>query len=584
MIRSSAIFDIVFLGIASVNWYNICVDIHTRRIMFYQDITVDLPAKKRIAWKKNKHYVTEIFSRKGKDTVDDCVVVGIAVSKDSDKMHPNSKYFERHPETIDLLKGKEQEQKEFCQCQSVGQHLLIDAICRESGLHQILKDSFPGFSQEIEACLKYYLSMRNTDIDTFKTYAYDHYLGTNYVPDMTKLFNEKMTHENIKTFLSNWLGHCLSLSDSPEVEVDFDSSNMNTNSDGVDLAERGKAKVDENLPQVNFSYLIDRNTGMPMHFDIFYGSIVDMGHCKNYIKKVEAIKKDAEFTFCMDRGYFTNPFLSSIYGKYNFCVMGKDGSRFDSFIAQYPESEMKKSENRVYGSIYGVHFKDAPFTKWEKDPLHIYLYYDPTKSNASTICNLDKLETAAKQIIGKKDAKGSIRRTWQKKLVITIDEKTKVITDAKVNCQAFDMANRKAGYFFIVSDREMSPVDMLSFYRHRDVVEKNFMLARSQEDFAKTYAQNSGCYEAKAFMGFLCAIIRSNIIKTMEPYFIQYRSETTQSVINEMGKVKLDSISGSIVPLCPLTNRQRQIMSFYKLTNKNITSLIKEFTTIGFPS
>ena len=552
--------------------------------MFYTDITVDLPLKKRISWKKNKYYVTEIFSRKGKNTIDDCVIVGIALNKNSDKMHPNNKYFERHPEQIELLKSDQQNEKEFCPCQSVGQHLFIDAICNSTGLDSILADSFPGFSQEIEACLKYYLSMRNTDINTFSSYGYDHYLGTNYIPNLTSLFNERINHENIKSFLSKWLEHCLSLSDTPEVEVDFDSTNTNTNSDDIELAEKGKAKNNENLPQVNFSYLVDRNTGMPMHFDIFYGSIVDMEHCKNYIQKVEALKNNAKFMLCMDRGYFTNPFLSSIYGKYNFCVMGKDVTKFDEFISLYPEHIIKKSENRIYGSIYGVKFQDIPLKDWKKEKLFIYLYYDPTKSNSSTICNLDKLETIAKQIIGKKDIKGNIRRTWRNKLNIELDSKTKIITNVKVNHEAFDEMNKKAGYFYIVSDKEMSPCDMLSFYRHRDVVEKNFMLARSQEDLAKTCAQNDNCYESKTFMGFLCAIVRSNMIKTMEPYFFQYKNETTQSVINEMGKIKLDNINGTIVQLCPLTSRQKQMMSFYKLTNKNIVDLIEEFKSIGFPN
>ncbi len=226
--------------------------------------------------------------------------------------------------------------------------------------------------------------MRNTDIGTFNSYGYDHYLGTNYIPNLTKLFNERITqkkHKNIKTFLSKWLAHCLSLSNSPETEVDFDSSNTNTNSDEIEVTERGKAKVDEKLPQVNFSHLIDRNTGMSMHFDIFYGSIVDMEHCKNYVQKVKTINKDAKFMFCMDRGYFINLFLSSIYNEYNFCAMGKDGEKFNSFISQYLETIIKKSKNRVYGSIYGVHFIDIPFKDWKKEPLHNYLYYNPTKSN-----------------------------------------------------------------------------------------------------------------------------------------------------------------------------------------------------------
>ncbi len=80
----------------------------------------------------------------------------------------------------------------------------------------------------------------------------------------------------------------------------------------------------------------------------------------------------------------------------------------------------------------------------KKETLHIYLYYDSTKLNRLTICNLDKFETVT-----------------------------------KVNYQVFEEDNKKAGYFFIASDKEMSPADMLNFYRHRDLVEKNFMLVRS---------------------------------------------------------------------------------------------------------
>lgn len=74
--------------------------------MFYKEITVPIPAKKRIAWKKNQPYVTEIFSRKGRKAEDDCAVVGIALGRDSDRMYPNHRYFERHPEEAEKLKEK----------------------------------------------------------------------------------------------------------------------------------------------------------------------------------------------------------------------------------------------------------------------------------------------------------------------------------------------------------------------------------------------------------------------------------------------------------------------------------------------
>ena len=88
--------------------YNNCVDIHTRRQdMFYKEITVPIPAKKRIAWKKKLGHTSRRSSPgRGKKTEDDCVVVGIALGRDSDRMYPNHRYFERHPEGSRKAEGK----------------------------------------------------------------------------------------------------------------------------------------------------------------------------------------------------------------------------------------------------------------------------------------------------------------------------------------------------------------------------------------------------------------------------------------------------------------------------------------------
>lgn len=174
--------------------------------------------------------------------------------------------------------------------------------------------------------------------------------------------------------------------------------------------------------------------------------------------------------------------------------------------------------------------------------------------------------------------------TGRKSIQNTVDKRTKVIKKTAVNHEEADRRLSKSGFFYIVSNREMTPSEIYMFYRHRDVVEKDFRLSRSEEDLSKTYAQSNICFEAKTFLGFLCSVVRSDILDTMAPYFRQYASETTQSVISEMGKIKLDKIGKSLALISPLTNRQKQIMSFYSLSRKNIDALMDEFKTIGFPN
>ena len=72
--------------------------------MIFRDIIVDMPLKKRVTkyGSHKKPYVYEILKRQGKDCEKDTVVcVGLAI--DDKKMNPNEKYFEIHPEFIDLL-------------------------------------------------------------------------------------------------------------------------------------------------------------------------------------------------------------------------------------------------------------------------------------------------------------------------------------------------------------------------------------------------------------------------------------------------------------------------------------------------
>lgn len=58
---------------------------------------------------------------------------------------------------------------------------MIDAVCDEMGLNAAVTKPFPGFSQEIEACMKYYLSVRNTDMSGFSCYVYDLCFETNCI-------------------------------------------------------------------------------------------------------------------------------------------------------------------------------------------------------------------------------------------------------------------------------------------------------------------------------------------------------------------------------------------------------------------
>ena len=137
--------------------------------------------------------------------------------------------------------------------------------------------------------------------------------------------------------MKTWMNERLQRVANPYVEIDFDSTNYNINSAGIYSAEYGKAKVDEGLPQVNIAYFLERSSGLPIYYDIYYGSIIDMEHCKTAVNKLKELNSATKYSFVMDRGYFSSPNLQYLDScGYKYLCMGKSTKEFHTMRSVYP--------------------------------------------------------------------------------------------------------------------------------------------------------------------------------------------------------------------------------------------------------
>lgn len=540
--------------------------------MFYSHVEVKIPAKKRIR-KTEPHYVYEILSRKGPGRKERVVCVGVATKEGM--MNPNGRYYDIHKEAIEEKPLDEPAQ--FDSQVHIGASMAMRKIARDEGLSEILERSFPGRSELIMSLVEYYMIRRDSAAQLYKYYLSDHYTELNYVPSETEisnLFNKRMVHEAISGFLSGWMTHRLSLKTaSRHIDLDFDSTNRNVSSKGVSSAEYGKAKVDEGLPQVNTAYFLDRDTGLPIYFDVYYGSIIDMSHCKIAMDKIKAIKSDAEGMIVMDRGYFSSQnldYLSSM--GFSLMCMGKAGKTLSGLIAAHPKEEISSPKNRVFGSMFGLKLEGKPFEGSGRD-YHIYLYYNESDVAGEIARIQDEIEYACSFLPGKKDAKGEIRNTYGKRIDLEVDDEG-IIVGAKPNYGYIESYKREFGYFWIVSTEDKSPKDVIQSYRFRDAVEKEMKYSKSQSDLDKTFASSDTAFEAKMLLGFLSAIVRSSLSIRLKNYVIGHSSETTQTILLELDKIKAEEIQGKYVLRYALTAKQREILTYFGLTLKDVYKAI----------
>lgn len=203
------------------------------------------------------------------------------------------------------------------------------------------------------------------------------------------------------------------------------------------------------------------------------------------------------------------------------------------------------------------------------------MFYNESDVAKETTKLQDDIEYCCKFLIGKKDIKGDIYNTYGKRINLEYDDNN-LITKAIPNYSYIEEFKREFGYFWIISNEDNTSLDVINSYKHRDIVEKEMKYSKSLSDLSKIFVTNDTCYEAKTFLGFLGAIIRSMIILETNPYVLQYSSETSQTILLELNKIKGEEINNTFVLRYALTSRQKQLLSLFGLTLKDVYKIIDE--------
>ena len=91
----------------------------------------------------------------------------------------------------------------------------------------------------------------------------------------------------------------------------YDITSLSSYSQLISLLEYGYNRDGLDLPQVNFSLILDTQQAIPVMYDIYQGGIVDVVTLKNTIKKIGAIGVN-NYTLVLDRGFFSQGNLEEL--------------------------------------------------------------------------------------------------------------------------------------------------------------------------------------------------------------------------------------------------------------------------------
>lgn len=500
------------------------------------------------------------------------VCIGKLDTKNNDYFYPNEMYIQHFG--MQNISLKENENK-FSRTLSFGTKMVVEKVFEKLNLNQILAKVFPDKANLIKSLVCYYLENQNSAIQLYEKWARRNALFTVNIDSnstFSRLFNDIITSSKTNEFLYFWNQEFSKNSLNKDIIMSLDTTNFNTYSASVPLAEYGKPKVDEGLKQINLAYIINNETSIPLYYQLFPGSVIDQSQCKELVTKAKEFNYK-KITLVMDRGFYSaNNINFLLKNQYKYIIMAKSRNKvLNDLLESVREKIKNKSEYYLEEFMnFGIKLKAKAIGQQEQ---HIYIYYNDEIAQAKRKAFNLKVKKFKEQAINSNLDLETVQNMYKTHLDVFVDENNKRNARIKKEVQQEEYDN--AGFVVLVSNIDADLEFILRQYKKRDIVEKAFATLKSTLDFNKFYSASGETIEAKVFVSFLAIIVRAHISFKLKPFLEMNTFHTVNTIITEFTKLEVTKINKTYVQSYALTRTQKIIFEYLEISEKDLNNSIK---------
>ena len=330
-----------------------------------------------VYWASESHW-----DKAKKKTVDNRVCIGKKVPEKDGWLYPNTRFFTLFGSVADSQKTPYlpfAKRGKFHTHMNYGAYFVLRESALLCGCYEALVRAFSSeVANKIFAIAMYAIDAQSCVAQGFSDWCFDNYCGLARPlqdSEISSLYASLAEHpQNIDAFKTYFREAYYEAFPAAEYNaLAFDSTNQNTHSKGIEMAEFGHAKVNEQLPIINTALFVDEETGIPLYYEHFCGSLLDKTQTPFTLEKAHDLGFQHLFLM-MDRGYMTKETLEALR-KDTFAVMCPEGLLFTKEIIARNRTIIKDCEQFYIASedIYGIHL---PGTEYAGTTYDAYVYYD----------------------------------------------------------------------------------------------------------------------------------------------------------------------------------------------------------------
>ena len=323
------------------------------------------------------------------------------------------------------------------------------------------------------------------------------------------------------------------------------------------MSEYGHAKDHPGEKQVNLSLVTEKENGIPVMFDLYPGSIVDVSTLKNTLTRIRAFGME-KVSLILDRGFFSLDNLNIMKGM-DF-IMAASLSRKE--IKSAFSALGKKIENANNVIVHGNRTIFAMNSKIRIEGMDIdaYFYYDTEREGEEKANFHRKLKEIRDKIESLSVRKGvsrtiyAIGGDYMKYIQYHMGET--ITTTTRKN--AISHLTGRFGKFMIVYHGKYTAMECLSTYRERDAIEKAFESLKTDMEIFPLRVRNESTLKGLVLVFFISLIIRSSLVKRMNDSGLS-KKYSVEKMLLELEKLSMVKLSDGSIMETERTARQKEI-------------------------
>ena len=499
---------------------------------------------------------------------------------DNEYMMPNDKFSEFFP---DIEIDETAEEASMSDTVKVGTTFLIDHIFSKTQMDKLLGNVFPETADYLQDLVTYNLITEDNVMQYYDAFTFEHRIvGANAISDtsISRLLKETDT-EGIELFLRAWN----QLHKNREaVYISYDSTNINTTAEGIEMAEYGHAKEDNDIPVVNYSVAYDQDRSIPLFYETYPGSIIDNTQCDVMVEKAKEYGHE-KVGFILDRGYFSAGNIKHLTKQgYAFLMMAKGNAKFVRDAVEEVRLAIRLSVKYYIAEheVYGTTAKRKLFN--EDKARYFHIYYDDVRAAQERevfLRRLKKTEEVLERKVEKKLSRKEDLRSYEKYYLLKFDDNG-YFQSYKRRDSTIQKELDKFGYFVLITSEKMTASEALSKYRDRDAIEKLFRTIKSLLGMDTFRVHETASMEGKSFLAFLASIIWNEMYLAMKPLKKEEKDRkhyTVPAMMKEMEKIFITKdAKGNYRKKYALTARQKKILRAFSLEEKDLDSYIRKLS------